>query len=81
MIKNSRSLLYLPLLFVMGLMLVLIAGCGQSTEVSYTSRTAEEAGVEVLDSSYCEGCHTSVDIISAYEKPKTEVDAGHGSGG
>lgn len=71
----------MPLLVMMGLTVLLIVGCGKTTEVSYAPQTAEKAGIEVLDSNHCETCHTSAEIISAYEKPKTEGESGEGAGG
>lgn len=65
----------------MGLTVLFVVGCGKNTGESYTPQIAEKVGIEVLDSEHCETCHTSTEIISAYEKPKTEEEAGEGAGG
>ena len=61
-----------------------LLGCGKQAEdrEKDTPHTAQEAGIETKDSDQCEKCHLSAEMISSYEKPKTEETAqAEGEGG
>lgn len=61
---------------LIGLSLIFLVGCVQKGEKEATAslsipRTPDEAGIAVMDSSNCESCHLSPEMISSFEKPKT----------
>jgi len=73
--KKKFWAIYLCCCFI-GFSWILLAGCSQKNEGAVTAsitipRTPEEAGIAVLDSSNCESCHLSPEMISTFEKPKT----------
>ncbi|MEL7568642.1 MAG: hypothetical protein AAGU27_27770 [Dehalobacterium sp.] len=71
--KKKFWVIYLCCCFL-GFSWILLAGCTQKDQGTVTAsipRTPEEAGIAVLDSSNCESCHLSPEMISTFEKPKT----------
>lgn len=58
---------------LLGVAWLAFAGCSkQEQEVAQPlPRNAAEAGITVADSSQCETCHLSTEMIASFEKPKT----------
>jgi len=73
--QRKRFLLVYLILCLTGITLLLVSGCGKGAqeEKQAIPRTPQEAGIETLDSSSCEGCHLSPEVISSFKKPKTEA--------
>lgn len=72
--KKRFWMIYLTGCFL-GLTWILLTGCAPKDQKVTASlpRTPAEAGITVLDSSQCENCHLSREIISSFEKPKTDA--------
>ena len=80
---QKRFILWLSLITV--LLVALNTGCARTNPVASTTtdmpKTPEAAGIETLDSTSCEGCHTDPQAIAAFEKPEagnTEEESGGG---
>jgi len=69
-----KNLLKLSVILCIMILSGFLLGCGKQADdgEQETQRTAEEAGIETKDSDQCERCHLSAEMISSFEKPKTE---------
>ncbi|WP_366922535.1 hypothetical protein MFMK1_002997 [Metallumcola ferriviriculae] len=83
MTKNRNYYGLLLLVIIAILIAAAFAGCAQQTTVATNAipKTPAEAGIEILDSTSCEGCHTDAEAISAYEKPEGEGEVEEAGGG